>query len=268
MKTKPQISSAFNPLLCPPYQAATVGKWRLFSAATIPVPVAGYFTVHAPMPAEYWVLEKNAVVWMSLTPMEMESQGHHARLATGHVVVMGLGMGALVYNLLLNPLVTRITVCELEPDVVSLLKMAAPWFAAAVQSGQVEIHIGDAFNFIPTGNKPDTLIVDIWPKMGPRGETDTIKIQTNVNAGQVGWWGQEISYGSWVAKTFPSKQPPVCHKGQAAAYEQHLGFKLLGAQHKNYPTIARQANLTLAKIFNAQATGQIHFPSPAGNVGK
>jgi len=126
MKAISPISSDFNPLLCPPYQAATVGKWRLFSAATIPVPVAGYFTVHAPMPAEYWVLEKNAVVWMSLTPMEMESQGHHARLATGHVVVMGLGMGALVYNLLLNPLVTRITVCELEPDVVSLLKMAAP----------------------------------------------------------------------------------------------------------------------------------------------
>ena len=49
--------------------------------------------------------------WMSISPMEIESQeiGQHAR---GHVVVMGLGMGWAAANAALHPAVSQVTVVD------------------------------------------------------------------------------------------------------------------------------------------------------------
>jgi hypothetical protein len=249
-----QLPTEFKALDYPAYEEAALGRWKIFQAPTIAVPVAAYFTTVAAMPAANWVLMKNHTVWMSLTPMEMQSQGYHARLAAGHVVVMGLGMGALVFNLLQNPRVTKITVCELEPEVVELLKMAAPWFAQACQSGHLEIHVGDAFEFKIKGGIPDLLLVDIWAGMGnSRSESDVLRITQNVPARTVGWWGQELAIVDWIHEKFDAPNRFPFRREHVQSYERRLGVHLLGSNHSQYPAMIRKAATSATLAMNAKA---------------
>lgn len=244
MTTMYPLPKEFRALVCPTYLPGdhTLGDWHLFRAPTVDGSAPAYFTPHAPMPREYWVLTRNGETWMSLTPMELQSQGHHARLAAGEVLVLGLGMGALVYNLLRNPNVTAITVCEREPEVVTLLTQAAPWFATAVQSGRVEIQVMDAFTYRSTRGKPETLLVDIWPGLGnSQAEPDVLLLHRTIGARQVGWWGQELAFWDWVSENIPGQDRIRLRKDHAAAYEKHLGFPLLGANLPYYPEVARAA---------------------------
>jgi hypothetical protein len=109
--THKNLPKEFRPLVCPPLQAAEAGPWRIFRGPPTDSLIAAYFTNGAPMPTDFWVLQKNGAVMMSLTPVELQSQGYDARVAKGKVLVAGLGMGAVVYNLLKNPAVTAITAC-------------------------------------------------------------------------------------------------------------------------------------------------------------
>ena len=244
----------FNALLLPPYQEATHGDWKLFKAPNIRVPVPAYFTHVAMMPAENWVLMKHYTIWMSLTLMEMQSQGHHARLAHGQVVVMGLGMGALVYNLLANPLVTRITVCEREADVVALLQVAAPWFEQAIQSARLEIHIVDAFEYRPRGAMPDVLLADIWSGMGTeQAEPDVLQIWRHVPARTVGWWGQELAAVSWIYSRYDKRNRFPMHRGHVKAYEKYLGFDLVAGNHPQYPAMLKMAATSATLAMKAKS---------------
>ena len=251
------FAKEFKPLTCPPYQPAKVGDWTLFRAPDHHGDVAAYFTLNAPMPQEYWVLTKNAQVSMSLTPSELQSQGYHARLASGNVMVMGLGMGALVFNLLRNPRVNHITVCEYEADVVSLLKCGASWFDEAIKSGKVDVSIADAFHYVPQGPHPDTLLVDIWRGVGsPQSEADVMRIQSNICAGTVAWWGQELALVSWIYSNYDQSHRFPFRRDHAAAYEKHLGFSLLGANHQNYPSMVRAAATNVSIIMKSQELDQ------------
>ena len=254
--TPKQLPRDFKALLRPSYQAVTLGDWTLFRAPDIHRSETAYFTASAPMPAEYWVLTRKGQVWMSLTPLEMQSQGYHARLANGNVVVMGLGMGTLVYNLLRNPKVTSITICEREQEVVELLMLAAPWFNEAVKSGRVELHINDALNFHPGSIKPDVLLVDIWRGLGsPQAEADVMQIQHNVGAGHVGWWGQELALVLWIYQKYDMLNLTF-RRDHTEAYETYLGFKLLGGAHQNYPTMLRAASIN---VVAAMMNGSIRY---------
>jgi hypothetical protein len=171
------------------------------------------------------VLFQGAKVWMSETPMELESQGYQAHLASGHVVVMGLGLGVLAFNLLQNRDVNRIEVYERDPAVIALLDAAVPWSKSEIAL-KLTIRLEDAFSYSSNGDQPDVLFVDIWDAIGKENaEKYTRRIQELVKAKKVAWWGQELAFSSWCRKNRIASPYNADH---IRNYETFLGVALLG----------------------------------------
>ena len=256
------LPKQFRGLCCPHYASVASGDWRIFHAPDTSGLVQAYFSNGANMPREYWVLMHGDKVWMSLTPMELQSQSHHAWFAHGHVVVMGLGMGAVVYNLLQNPKVVSITVVEREQSLVELLRHSATWFDASVAAGKIIVSIGDAFRFTePKDTVVDSLIVDLWTAMGQqRTQSDVLKIQENVRATHVGWWGQELSIVSWVYEHCDEQARFPFRREHIVGFETAHGFEVLGASHSAYPS------LMLAASINASAGTMLQSRSNSAKI--
>src|SRR5437868_5261962 len=64
------------------------------------------------------VLRMDEKVWMSLTPMEVQSSFMPIQLAHGHVATAGLGLGYFVQRVLHKPNVRRITVYEVRKEIL------------------------------------------------------------------------------------------------------------------------------------------------------
>ena len=101
----------------PSYRLGRVGSWEL-KRQFQPV-LRGYFR-GLQVAKENYLLTRGDRVWMSLSPVEIESLAPHISYMRGHVVIAGLGMGLALYNSLLHPAVRRITVLEHDPDVIAL----------------------------------------------------------------------------------------------------------------------------------------------------
>lgn len=76
---------------------------------------AGQMAVHL---SDVPVLRLGGRVWMSLTPMEVQSSYMPIRLASGRVGTAGLGLGYFVQRVLGKPEVEQVVVCELHADVL------------------------------------------------------------------------------------------------------------------------------------------------------
>jgi hypothetical protein len=127
---------------------------------------------------------------MSITPMEVESHLMHAALATGNVVICGLGMGYIIYKMLQNPNVTSITVVEQCPELIENFEkiVDGDWY----KDPKVSIVQHDALTYVP--DQPiDYLYVDIAMTLFDEDHLEwTQQIQSNVQAKEVGFWGQEL----------------------------------------------------------------------------
>jgi hypothetical protein len=181
-------------LCAPPYREIDFGRWSLRRIELVPQML--YFQAGQVIAGQYTLLS-DQTTWMSTALMEIESQTPHSAAAAGHVVVMGCGMGVVVYNLLSKPDVVRVTLVERDPEVIELLQRATDmdtW--AGIE--KLDIQVMDAFDCRPT-ERVDHLYVDIWPNLGsPQAVADTQQMQTYVCAGQVSWWGQEIAFLNWL----------------------------------------------------------------------
>ncbi len=182
-------------LKIPPYRPMTVGPWtvRKYTRYT----QAGYFREWPQGEGEVYVLLKNEEAWMSTTHDEVESNANHVAAARGHTMVMGAGMGVILYNLLPKPQVTRLTVVEMDPTVVELLKQSTDierWPGAE----KLVIEIADALKYRPS-LPVDYMYVDIWiAPADPRALAHTQQMQRNVQAQRVSWWTQEIDFIHWL----------------------------------------------------------------------
>lgn len=96
----------------------------------------------------------NQVV-MSNTPMEIFTNQKAADMATGRVLINGLGLGMLLHYILQKPDVTEVVVVERDEDVIALV---APSFS---RHPKLTIVYGDAFTHQPMG-KFDFAWHDIW----------------------------------------------------------------------------------------------------------
>jgi hypothetical protein len=251
------LPKEFKQLIIPQYRNFQSGPWTLSNRPDKKGKVVGYFKERAQMPRENWILERGGKVWMSMTPMELESQGYHARMAQGNVLVCGLGMGALVYNLMLNRRVQNIFVVEYDPDVIEMLKSATDWFYPAVLSGKISIYNGDALQFdhrrFAITTKIDTLLVDIWPMLGEATtESDSIQIAKNLQPRFMAWWGQELDMATWISKQNFSPPPT---KTQFRKYVEHIrtetglpSLEILGTNHASYPELQLRAVINFASI--------------------
>ncbi len=144
--------------------------------------------------------------WMSLSPHEIESQELGCRYAVGHMVVMGLGMGWVAVNIALNPAVHKVTVIERDPEVIDLFgKSRALDGLPAEISGKIRIIRADALEWQP-GEAVDFLYADIWRCLEePQTLDDVRRMQANVQAELIYFWGQELCIHALAAK-----RPEAC----------------------------------------------------------
>ncbi|CAD5988519.1 hypothetical protein PCC9214_05400 (plasmid) [Planktothrix tepida] len=230
-----QLQISPYPLLkIPEYQERRHGQWVLERQDGILM--RGYFTFLQSASPNY-VLRKGETVWMSLTPMELESQAHHAIAACGHTVIMGLGMGLLLYNVIQKDSVRQVTVVERDPEIVELLyQIANP--KSWTGWDKVKIVIADALNWKP--DEPvDFLSVDIWSKLGDMNlRSDGQRIQNHVQSQQVALWGQELDFISFLSEE--GYEPPPTLK-QYQEYIKTIEIPLIESQNPNYPGYCLQA---------------------------
>ncbi|MDE1941372.1 MAG: hypothetical protein KGI66_04595 [Patescibacteria group bacterium] len=130
---------------------------------------------------------------MSLTAMEIESHMPHLAAARGHTVVAGLGMGFALFNVLQNPKVTKVTLIEKDPDIISLMNVASDW-QEWPNLDKLSIVGGDALEW-RAEEHVDFLYADIWPLLGQANAlSDTQRMQANIQADLIGYWGQELDF--------------------------------------------------------------------------
>ncbi len=181
-------------LWLPHYPPLTCGPWAIRQIAM--VSSRGYW-------GEVYRINGTAILsgpgqqgkasWMSMTPSEIESQEIGLQAASGHTVVMGLGMGWLAANAALRPTVDHVTVVERDPDIIALVD-AAGVFAQLPQLARDKIEIvqADAFAWRPS-TPVDNLQADIWERFIEPGKLAAVRrMQDGIGAAKVYFWGQEM----------------------------------------------------------------------------
>lgn len=182
-------------LFVPRYQPCEVGRWRLRVA---PILLSAGYWSPALMTTDMAALLRREAdgeyrCWMSMTPMEIESQEIGVRAATGHTVVMGMGMGWAAVNAALRPEVTRVTVVELDPDVIEVNRSVGLFDQLPAEAvAKISLVNADALEF-RTDEPADTLMTDIWlPINGDERMEQSRIMARNTGARRVYVWGQEL----------------------------------------------------------------------------
>ena len=138
--------------------------------------------------------------WMATTPFDVDSQALHVGAAEGNVVIMGLGLGVSLFNCLQNPEVEHITVVEIDKNITVLLQKFAKFRRWPGFAEKVDLVIADARKWIAP-SRVHTVLVDIWREFGDNATVGNLQaIQGNTGAIQIGAWGIENIFASWVAE--------------------------------------------------------------------
>jgi len=171
------------------YRPLTSGRWELHAPAM--VLTRGYWS--APGLHSVTALTRDGETWMSLTPLEFESQGIGVALAAGHVAVLGLGMGWSAAASALRDEVTAVTVVERDPDVIAMHRELDLFARLPGGAGdKIRIVSADALDWTPDA-PVDLLMPDIWLPLVSDGRIAEVqRMQANVGAGAVYFWGQEM----------------------------------------------------------------------------
>ena len=226
-------------LFRPTYRRFESPRWRLTIADMVLCP--GYWSpavLTVGMAALLRTENGETKTWMSMTPLEIESQELGCRHAAGHVVVMGLGMGWAAANAALNPAVTRVTVVEFDPEVIAAVASCdligqLPADAAA----KVTILQGDAYGFVPDA-PADTLLADIWlPLFGAGRDAEVRRMHANTGGARVYFWGQEMV----IADRARAAGLPLTAETVASIVAE-MALPLIGpAERSDYPDLIARA---------------------------
>lgn len=226
-------------LFRPVYRPFAGDRWQLRIAEM--VLCQGYWSpaqLVAGMAALMRMKDGQLSTWMSMTPMETESQELGCRHAAGHVVVMGLGMGWAAANAALHPAVTRVTVVEFDPEVIEVVQQSGvlqqlPPAAAA----RITIVNGDAYKFVPEV-PADTLMADIWlPLFGAERDEEVRRMHANTGGSRVYFWGQEMV----IAHRARQAGLPL-NGATVARMVEEMRLPLIGpAERADYPELIERA---------------------------
>src|SRR3954471_11544533 len=134
-------------LFIPVYRPATHGRWEVVIGDIGFAP--GYWsgpTLVSGMAA----LLRDGETWMSISPLEIESEELGIRAGRGHVLILGLGLGWAAAASASLPAVTRVTVVERDPDVIALHR-ALDIFSQLEPEARAKLEIveADAFAYFP-----------------------------------------------------------------------------------------------------------------------
>ena len=220
-------------LLIDLYQPVRHGDWELRLGGM--VLTQGYCSPPQLVPKMVALLRGDDM-WMSITPLEVESQAIGIAQASGHVVIFGLGLGWAAAASALRPQVTAVTVVERDPDVLALHDTLNLFSKLPGGVGdKVRIVPGDALSWWP--DRPvDVLMPDIWLMLVSDGRVDEVRrMQANVAAERVYFWGQEIE----IARHARAAGRPLDAAGIAATLAD-FDLPLIGPEVPGYPALVAQ----------------------------
>lgn len=106
--------------------------------------------------------------WMSMTPMEVMTQRPGTRLAKGHTVIAGLGLGWGLFEVLRKRSVKKVTLIEISQELVDWLLpriMDTIRLRAGESLPKLEVVVGDAKEILKTF-EADVALVDIFHNYG------------------------------------------------------------------------------------------------------
>jgi len=160
----------------------------------------GYWTGLYRMPRTT-ILKRNDLVWMSTTPMEIESQIIGIDAACGHTVIFGLGLGWCVAKVAMRPEVEKVTVVERDEDVLELHRHLKLFDKLPDGAGdKIALEKGHALSW-RAHERVDVLIPDIWPEMMSTHRPDSVRgMNERVNADRVYFWSQELEIARHAAR--------------------------------------------------------------------
>ena len=156
------------------------------------IPLRGYWSPARPVSGVI-SLDRGSDTWMSLMPVEVESQQIGVDCAAGHVAVFGLGLGWSAALCAVKAGVESVTVVERDSALIALHRALGLFDRLPGGAGdKVRIVEGDAFSWRPD-RAVDLLAADIWlPIVGGDRVAEVRRMQANVGAASVYFWGQEL----------------------------------------------------------------------------
>lgn len=169
--------------------------------------------------------------WMSMTPMEIESQELGCQAAVGRVVVMGMGMGWAAVNAALRDEVSAVTVVEFDPEVLEFIDHNRVFDQLpAAAAAKISIVNGDAYSYVPD-QPADTLLADIWLGLfGAERDAEVRRMRDNTGASRVYFWGQEMVIAHRARQRgLPLDRPTV------EAIIAEMDLPLIGPERPDYP---------------------------------
>lgn len=220
-------------LLIDLYQPMRHGDWELRLGGM--VLAQGYWSPPQLVPKMVGLLRGDDM-WMSITPLEVESQGIGVTQSYGHVAIFGLGLGWAAAASALRPEVTAVTVVERDPDVLALHETLDLFAKLPGGVGdKVRIATGDALTWRP--DRPvDVLIPDIWLMLVSDGRVEEVRrMQANVAAEKIHFWGQEME----LARHARAAGRAVDAAGIAATVAD-FDLPLIGPELPGYPALVAQ----------------------------
>ena len=210
------------------YRPQRSGSWELTVTPLVFCP--SYWGPARPV-ENMAALQRNGDVWMSLSPMELESQAIGVAAARGHVAIMGLGMGWAAAECALDPEVDQVTVIERDPEVIALHRELALFDRLPGGCGKkVRIVERDALEWRPDA-RVDLLIPDIWlPLVSPDDRAaEVARMQANVGAAGIYFWGQEME----IARQCVARGDTLDDEGIAATVAA-MALPLVGPEAPDY----------------------------------
>lgn len=215
-------------LFVPRYAPVASGAWTLTVGTMVLCP--GYWS--GPMLFDrFAALSRDGATWMSMTPMEIESQEIGVRASHGHVLIAGLGMGWAAAATAMRPEVTRVTVVEQDRDVLAIHR-ELDLFAQLPDAARAKIRIveDDACTHVPS-EPVDLLMPDIWLPVVNDGRVEEVRrMQANARAGAVYFWGQELE----IARHARAAGRALDEAGVAITAAE-FGLPLIGPGTPDYP---------------------------------
>lgn len=131
----------------------------------------------------YCQLHVGGRMMMSDTNMEQRTNRTVIRMARGHVLISGLGVGMILVPILDKPEVTKVTVLEKYQDVIDLV-------SPHLTHPKLEIIQADVFDYRPAkGTKYDVIYHDIWPVLSTNDLVAMTKLHRK--------YGRYLATGGW-----------------------------------------------------------------------
>jgi hypothetical protein len=218
------------------YRPMSGGGWTLRRWPDA-IPLRGYWSPARPVSGVV-SLDRGSDTWMSTMPVEIESQQIGVDCAAGEVAIFGLGMGWAAAASALRPEVSRVTVVERDRELIALHSALGLFARLPGGAGRkVRIVEGDAFGWRP--DRPvDLLMPDIWLSLVGDGRVEEVRrMQANVRARQVYFWGQELEIARHAVAAGRSR----LDEAAIAATVAVLGLPLAGPGTRDYAARLRAA---------------------------